>query len=322
MSSNVPKSLSQAIIYFSSNEQACFELMKQMKWPDGDPKCPKCECERVNDIPSRPGLMRCGNSKCRKQFSCKVNTVFEDSALPLWKWFVAVWFVANCKNGISSYELGRALEISQKSCWHMLHRIRCAMKAKSFEKIEGTIESDESFIGGKAKNMHSKKRREKIQGRGTVGKDVLHGILERPRDEDGVSRVAVAHVPNQKRRTLQSRVRNAVQPGSRVFTDSLLSYEGLEDEYIHDLVEHAKGEYVKDGDVHVNNMECFWNQLKRSLITYVSVTTKHLESYCDEQVFQFNEGLRTDAERFLLALRGIVGKRLQYRELVSKETSH
>ena len=313
-----PQTLLEAVRYFSDID-VCHEYMIKIRWPDGNIKCPKCGCDRIGRIASRR-MLQCREKSCRKQFSTKCGTIFEDSPLGLDKWFTCVWLIVNAKNGISSHELSRALGVSQKSTWHMLHRVRAAMKTKSFKKITGTIESDESFIGGKAKNMHAKKRREKIQGRGTVGKTVVHGVIERPEDENGTSRVDVAVVPNQKAKTLQPRVRDRVEKGARVFTDSLASYESLSDEYVHQMVEHAKGEYVKDGDVHTNCMENFWALLKRALSgTYVCVTPKHLEPYCDEQVFRFNERDRTDSGRFELAMKSVIGVRLTWNDLVNTD---
>lgn len=317
---NTPQTLLDAARHFADPD-VCHEYMISIRWPNGQITCPKCGCDRIGNILSRR-MLQCKEKGCRKQFSTKVGTIFEDSPLGLDKWFVAVWFITNAKNGISSHELARSLGVSQKSGWHMLHRIRAAMKAKTFRVIEGTIESDEAFIGGKAKNMHAHVRREKINGRGTVDKTVVHGVLERPSDESGTSRVDVAVVPNQKAKTLQPRIRGKVAKGARVFTDSLASYEGLGDDYAHAMVEHAKGEYVKDGDVHTNCMENFWALLKRSLSgTYVSVTPKHLGQYCDEQVFRFNQRFRTDAGRFELAMKSVIGVKLTWKDLVDNGDS-
>jgi transposase-like protein len=150
--------------------------MRQVKWPDGAIVCPKCQSENVGEVASR-NILQC--KACRKQFSYKTGTLFEDSPLGLDKWFVAVWAIANCKNGISSHELGRALGVTQKTAWFMLHRIREAMKTGSFRKMQGEVESDETFIGGLAKNMHTAKRERKITGRGATGKAIVHGLLER-----------------------------------------------------------------------------------------------------------------------------------------------
>lgn len=174
---DTPKTLLEAVRYFS-DPKICFEHMLQAKWPLSNPTCPKCGSERVGVIRSR-SMLQCKDVKCRKQFSVKVDTIFEDSPLGLDKWFVAIWCIANAKNGISSYEIARALGVTQKTAWFMMHRIRMAMKARSFRKLAGTVEADETFIGGRSKNMHRSKRERRIRGRGAVGKAIVQGLLER-----------------------------------------------------------------------------------------------------------------------------------------------
>ena len=305
---NTPNSLIEAVRFFSDLDQ-CNEYMRQIKWPDGNIVCPRCGSQKVAEIRTRK-MLRCNEKGCRKQFSYKVGTIFEDSPLGLDKWFVAVWCVTNCKNGMSSHELARDLGITQKSAWHMLHRIRLAMQEGTFKKMSGVIEADETFVGGKAKNMHKHIREKKINGRGAVGKIIVQGIIERG------GRVLAGVVRNSKRKTLQPNIREVVEAGSKVYTDALKSYEGLSDIYIHETVDHAV-EYVR-GDVHTNSMENFWSLLKRGLKgTYISVMPWHLFRYVDEQVFRFNERKLTDAQRFNAVMARILGKRLQYSELTS-----
>lgn len=172
-----PKTLIEAVRYFSDVD-VCNDYMARVKWPDGKIICPKCGCDKVGKIKTRK-MLRCNTKGCRKQFSYKVGTIFEDSPLGLDKWFVAVWCITNAKNGISSYELHRALGVTQKTAWFMLHRVRVAMQEGSFVKLEGTVESDETFVGGKAKNMHADKRAQRIKWRGPIGKAIVHGVLER-----------------------------------------------------------------------------------------------------------------------------------------------
>jgi transposase-like protein len=246
---------------------------------------------------------------CRKQFSVKVGTIFEESAISLKKWLVAMWLVANCKNGISSYELGRDLQVTQRSAWFMLHRIRYAMHTGSINKMTGEVEADETFIGGKARNMHAEKRRSKIRGRGPMGKAIVFGLLERH-----TGKVRVSVVETRRKGELQRRIRAEVAPGSELHTDALLSYAGLSSEYAHKVIDHAEA-YV-DGNVHTNRMENFWSLLKRSIRgTYVSVEPFHLFRYLDEQSFRFNERKATDAERFAMVLRSVGGKRLTYAQV-------
>lgn len=304
---DTPKTLIEAVRFFSDIDR-CNEYMKQIKWPDGKIECPKCGSDRIGEIKTRK-MLRCKD--CRKQFSYKVGTIFEDSPLGLDKWFVAVWCITNAKNGISSHELGRAIGVTQKSAWHMLHRIRLAMQEDGIgTKLSGTVEADETYVGGKSKNMHKKERDRKIKGRGAVGKTIVQGVLQRG------GKVIAGVVHNAKRKTLQPNVRSVVAPGATVYTDDLRSYQGLEDDYLHDTINHAF-EYVR-GDVHTNGMENFWSLLKRCLNgTYISVMPWHLYRYVDEQAFRFNERTDDDAGRFQTAMKGVVGKRLTYAEATS-----
>ena len=237
----------------------------------------------------------------------------EDSPLGLDKWLVAMWLVANCKNGISSCEIERALGITQKSAWHLMHRIRLSMRDDVFgSKLGGEVEADESFIGGKARNMHVSERKRRITGTGTKDKTAVMGILERG------GKVRATVVPNRRKGTLQAEVRKHVEAGAALYTDALLSYEGLAGDYAHQVVDHAV-QYV-DGRVHTNGLENFWSLLKRGISgTYVSVEPFHLFRYLDEQAFRFNNRKATDADRFNMALMGIVGKRVTYKSLTGKE---
>lgn len=263
----LPSSLIEAVRHFLDID-TCNDLLARMKWPTGEITCPHCKGQRIGKIETRK-MLRCKD--CRKQFSYKVGTIFEDSPLGLDKWFVAVWCIANAKNGISSHELARALGVTQKSAWFMLHRVRLAMQTESFNKpLDGEVESDETFVGGKMKFMHKGKRKVKPQGRGTVGKVVVQGLLQRTTGE-GSSTVRLKVVPNQKRFTLQSEIRQNVKRGAIVYTDKLASYEGLSAEYIHNVIDHAIA-YV-EGQVYTNGIENFWSLLKRMLRgTYVQVS--------------------------------------------------
>ena len=303
-----PKTLLEAIRYFSDLDVAN-EFVANLRWPDG-PVCPRCGLvDPKHYYLKTRRVWKCRS--CQKQFSVKVGTIFEDSPLGLDKWLPAVWLIANCKNGISSYELAKDLGVQQKSAWFMLHRIRLAMQTGTFEKLSGQVEADETYIGGKARNMHPSKRKEKIQGRGTSGKVAVMGLLER----HGEVRTKV--VPDTKSRTLQVEVRENVEPGSEVHTDALKSYRGLDPEYIHNVVDHAE-KYV-DGHVHTNGLENFWSLLKRGIKgTYVSVEPYHLFRYLDEQAFRFNERGGEDKDRFAKTLGAVSGRRLTYDELTGK----
>ena len=292
--------------------------MVELRWPDGV-RCPTCGSGEVRFISTRR-LWECKHKHPRRQFSSKVGTIFEDSPLDLGEWFAAIWMVANCKNEISSYEMHRALGVTQKTAWFMDHRIRLAMKTGSFLKMSGEVEADETFIGGLAKNMHKHKREQKIKGTGGAGKEAVLGIVERGSDDGSrASRIKTVHVPNVRKKTLAPEVRAAVDPGSTVYTDALKSYlGGLSDAYTHETVDHAI-EFVR-GNVHTNHVENFWSLLKRTFKgTYVSVDPVHLSRYLDEQAFRFNERKDVDGGRFRKVVSQVTGRRITYRELIGDD---
>jgi transposase-like protein len=304
--SALPKTLQEAVVYFSDLTR-CQALIVKLRWPDGV-ACPRCNSNNVRYIGTRR-IWQCNEKHRKQQFSAKVGTVMEDSPLGLDKWMVAMWMVANCKNGISSYELARALGITQKTAWFLAARVKLAMQNRSFRPLAGMIEVDESFIGGRARNMHAHKREEKIHGRGSVGKAVVMGLLER---HGGKVRTVV--IKDRDRETLHGVVRKNVMRHSDVFTDELNAYNGLNTDYAHGVINHAE-KYV-DGNVHTNGMENFWSLLKRGIHgTYVSIEPFHLFRYLDEQCFRFNNRKASDRERFALVASTMAGRRLTYAEL-------
>jgi transposase-like protein len=307
-----PTTLQDAIVYFGDHDKA-FTAAIALRWPNGI-ICPRCDSKEHSFISTRK-IWFCKG--CKKQFTIKVNSIFEDSPLGMDKWMFATWLVSNCKNGVSSCEIGRHLGITQKSAWFMDHRIRHAMHSGSFSnKLSGQIEADETYIGGKARNMHASERARKITGTGGKDKTAVMGILERGGKAAG-STVRVKVIDNAKKKTLQSEIRQHVLAGSAIFTDALKSYEGL-DEFQHEVVDHAV-EYVR-GEVHTNGLENFWSLFKRGLNgTYVSVEPFHLFRYLDEQMFRYNnrKGLN-DADRFLNVMRHTAGKRLTWKQLTGK----
>lgn len=302
-----PKTLIEAVRYFS-DRSVCHGYMSKLKWPAGKITCPKCGHDSCRELSSRPGVLKCNKAACQKQFSLKVGTIFEDSPLGLDKWFVAVWSVANCKNGISSHELSRAIGVTQKTAWHMLHRIRKAMETDSFSKMNGVIEVDETYIGGKAKNMHASRRKAEIEGRGPVGKTAVQGILQR----GGEVRTFVVNRPDANH--LQSNVQRNVDRRATVYTDAATAYEGLSLSFLHKTVDHGT-EFVR-GDVHTNGTENFWSLLKRAIKgTYIRVASFHLHRYAGEQAFRFNTRTDNDGSRFDVLMQRVLGKRLTYRQL-------
>jgi transposase-like protein len=323
-----PKTLQQAIQYFS-DEQVCIDAVAAMRWMDGT-RCPDC----LGDDAKSPYYLKTQKRwkcrTCRRQFSVKVNTVFEDSPIPLQKWLPALWLLVNCKNGISSWELHRALKVSQKTAWFMLHRLRLGMKNQAAPKLGGSdsgpVEADETFVGPNPMRMH-KSRRAKLAAiaseRGekyrSAGKTIVMGMLDRE-----MRQVRAMVVPNVKRATLQEKILNNVEGGSQVITDDFPTYRyALADQFAHDVINHAQG-YV-EGQVHTNGIENFWSLLKRSLRgTYVAVEPFHLDRYVDEQVFRFNnrgtkDNPLNDSDRFLLALSQVSNKRLTYKELTGND---
>jgi transposase-like protein len=303
---SLPTSLLEAIRYFSDLDVAT-EFVANLRWPNG-PVCPRCGGVEHSYLTTRR-IWKC--KACKRQFSVKLGTVFEDSPLGLDKWLPAVWLAANTKNGISSHELARSLGVTQKSAWFMLHRIRLAMQTGSFEKLDGEVEVDESFVGGLARNMHEDRRARKINGTGGRDKTVVLGIRQR----DGETRAQV--IPNTTKHTLHGAVREHVEPGANVYTDAYRSYRGLSAEYDHEVVDHAE-RYV-DGRVHTNGLENFWSLLKRGLHgTYVSVEPFHLFRYIDERVFAYNLREMSDYGRFASVLKTASGRRLTYAEVTGQ----
>ena len=308
-----PNTLQEAVIYFADPTN-CRDYLVARRWANGV-TCPRCGSANVKFL-EKYNRWQCSSKHDARQFTAKTGTIMEDSPIGLDKWLMAMWLIVNCKNGISSYEIHRAIGISQKSAWFLDHRIRLALTEGSIEKLTGEIEADETFIGGKARNMHAGKRALRITGTGGKDKTAVMGILERG------GKVRTKVIPNRKKHALQSEVRQHVEAGSALYTDALLSYEGLAGDYAHQVVDHAV-QYV-DGKIHTNGLENFWSLLKRGINgTYVSVEPFHLFRYLDEQAFRYNNRKdMNDANRFDMAVRQIVGKRLTWNRLTGKDESH
>lgn len=312
-----PKTLLQAVAYFTDDAK-CVEFLSNFRWADGKPHCPKCGSDNVCSLTSRPAY-RCREKGCRKSFSLKTGSVMEDSPLPITKWVPALWFIINHKNGVSSCEVARALGITQKSAWHLCHRIRKAVSNGSFEKLSGNIEVDETYVGGKAQFMH-KERRAKLSKHNDPkrnvanDKTVVMGILER----GGEVRVKV--VENARRTNLLPEIVANVEAGSNIYSDKLRSYDVLKENYNHSSVDHNI--MFVDGATHTNGLENFWCLFKRSVKgTYTQIAKVHTNRYLAEQAFRYNTRKMNDAERFEQAAAKLWGKRLPYAELIGRKAA-
>jgi transposase-like protein len=312
---STPDTLLGAVKYFADIE-TCIAFVAALRWPNGV-ECPRCGAgpDSTYRMSTRQ-IWKCRG--CKKQFSVKVGSIFEDSPIGLDKWLPALWMLVNCKNGVSSYEIARDLGVTQKSAWFMLHRLRLAVQSKSFEKIAGHVEIDETFIGGKARNMH-KGKRERLgisQSKSMIGKVAVMGLLERHGEKGSQVRLGV--IRNRRKHRLEHTVSENVTVGATVYTDALRSYDRMEQRgYVHHVIDHAEA-YV-DGQVHTNGLENFLSLLKRALKgTYVSVEPFHLFRYLDEQAYRFNNRKMTDGQRFLEAAASVFGKRLTFAGLTGK----
>jgi transposase-like protein len=317
-----PKTLLEAVRYYS-DPQVCQDELVAARWPDSV-TCPTCGSKKVGYLANQR-RWQCSQKHPRRQFSVKVGTIFEDSPIGLDKWFVTMWMLANCKNGVSSYEIARGIGVTQKTAWFMLHRLRLAMQTRSFRKMSGEVEADETYIGGKARNMHHQNRirlttTNRADGKASksnrwAGKIAVMGLLER--DNDGASRVVTMPVENVRKHQVRGIINEHVEEGASLYTDDLNSYKHLSSDYDHRVVNHAHT-YV-DGRVHTNGLESFWSMLKRTLGgTYVSVEAFHLFRYLDEQAFRYNNRKWTDATRFGGVLDSVTGRRVMYKELTGK----
>src|SRR5438552_14765998 len=307
-----PESLSEAVSYLSTTENA-FQFFVGTRWARGL-RCPRGGSDKVTFLENAK-VWKCRTPHPKQKFSAKVGTIFEDSPIGLDKWLPAMWLASNCKNGVSSYELHRALGVTQKTAWFMLQRIRLAMQQGISDKMSGMCEADETYIGAKARYMH-KNRRTGVGDAG-IAKTPVQGILERGKG-DKLSRVVLKVVKTTRRPELCGNVREQVKAGSTVCTDALMSYDDLEKDYDRKIIDHL--ECYARGQVHTNGLENFWSLLKRALKgTYVNVEPFHLFRYCDEQAFRFNERCDNDKGRFLKAIASFAGKRLMYSKLIGQE---
>lgn len=297
------QNLIQLLDHFK-DEATCKLYLEKARWGD-NPCCPHCNHHKV--YRTERGF-KCANTLCHKKFSVTVGTIFENSKIKLRYWYAAIYLLSAHKKGISSWQLSRDLNICQKSAWFMLHRIRYMLQEKAPEKLINVVEADESFVGGKAKNRHAKKRKEKPM-LGTEGKTVVLGFLQR----NGKVRTMI--VPDTKRETLAPAVYDNVETGTTVYTDEHSGYTPIDNDYRHEVVRHGKKEYVR-GFIHTNTIEGFWSQLKRGIIgVYHQVSVKHLYRYCHEFCYRYNTRRMRDTDRFESALKNMEG-RLRWDDLV------
>ncbi len=311
MTDGFPQTLVECIEQFSDADRAN-EFMTRMRWPQGV-QCPRCQSKNLREIKTRR-LWVCKDCAGHNQFSVKVGSIFEDSPIKMGKWLTAIWLILNAKNGISSHELGRSIGVTQKSAWFMLHRIRTAVETGSFQRMHGTVEADETFVGGSADFMHKKVKKAKGIGRGYTTKTAVMALLEHA-VEKGKSRVRAKVIKNTKKQALKAVIDEAVETGSTLHTDAWIAYQSLGADYIHKFVDHAV-EYVRDG-VSTNGLENFFCLLKRTLRgTYVHVNAEHLFRYLNEQVFRFNARKGNDAARFAEVLGQVAGRRLTHKQLI------
>lgn len=296
------------------NETACRNYLELILWK-GVPVCPHCGCKNEDHYKLKvkgvfKGMYKCKD--CKERFTVTIGTIFEGSHIDLRKWFIAVYIFSSHKKGISSHQLARDLGITQKSAWFMLGRIRYAFQSKSLStKMEGVIQADESFFGGKNKNRHADKKVLESQGRSVKDKTPVLGMMKMGGE------VHLSVVPDTKAKTLKPIIEKLVEQGSIVVTDEWPAYKGLSTQYSHVVINHRDNEYVR-GAFHTNTIEGFWSLLKRGIYgIYHQVSPKHLHRYCDEFAFRYNSRKNGSTERFDVSLKRTEG-RLTYKQLIAK----
>jgi len=288
------------------DEETCLRHFESIRFKNGD-YCPHCAYGKIHRFKDGRRF-RC--ARCKQDFTLKTGTIFGESKIPLRKWFIAIYLLTTSPKGISSIQLAKQVGVTQKTAWSMDHRIRKAMKGGK-DLLSGTIEADETYVGGKETNKHKSKRVKGTQGRNTKTKTAIMGMVERG------GKVVADVVPNVRCKTLDPKIREYVAEGSRVYTDELMSYAKLGDLYPHEMVKHSQEEYVR-GNVHTNSIESFWALFKRGYRgTYHQMSRKHLQRYIDEFAFRWNiRGNMDEVFAHLMQNTGKTGK-MSYETLIA-----
>ncbi len=305
--------------YFTSNK-ICRQTIIESRWADGNVVCPYCGGHHC--VTRKDGKFRC--KKCGKNFSCLVDTIFENTKLPLAKWFVAMYLISSHKKGISSHQLSRDIHVTQATAWYMLQKIRLLYPQSDAEAFEGTVECDEVYIGGMEKWKHKSMRTPKTQGRSTKTKTPVFGMMERSTminekgEEEGITYVHAFVVEKADKATLQPIIGQFVEEGSTVITDELCAYKGLNElGYAHSIVNHGSEEYAK-GDIFTNSIEGFWSHFRRMIVgCYHDVSDEHLQSYIDEAVYRWNTRKASESERFEDMFKKSIGLIVTWSEIKS-----
>jgi len=290
--------------YFK-DEQTCIDYFAKKRWGDS-PYCPHCGCKKIYCF-SDKRRYKC--SECRKQFTAKTGSLFEGTKLSLRKWFMAIYLITSHKKGISSYQLAKDLKVTQKTAWFILHRIRYGMSKGFGIRLEGDVEVDETYVGGKNKNRHWNKKVKNSQGRSIIDKTPVFGMLQRG------GNVITKVIPDVRGETLQNIIKQYIKKNSRILSDEYLGYRGLEKLYEHRIVNHGAKQYV-NGDIYTNTIEGFWSILKRGILgIYHQVSRKHLQKYTDEFSFRYNVKKLSEGQKVNKML-SLCCVRLKYKNLV------